>query len=175
MFFFDESDNMLEFNDEEGLDNPMLTKEFNIGDKVFHFVSFTDLDTAMIEAGEIKYKEDMNLYEKGKFYAKYTVASYYEYDFAYTYFQTLLNISKGDMWELFEGSGFVDAIPFTRFELSEILYNVPDAGNFMWGYKAFLNDLPKDVMLSAAAKNEGGADTNADTRAILNGYKYKID
>lgn len=43
----------------------------------------------------------------------------------------------------------------------------------MWGHRASLNGLPKNVMLDAANKNEGGADTNADTRAILSGNKYK--
>lgn len=77
------------------------------------------------------------------------------------------------MGELYFGSGYVSGVPFLRFGSGNTLYNLPDAGNFMWGHRAFLNGLPRNIMLNAAAKNEGGADTNADTSAILAGYKFR--
>ncbi|MCL9805439.1 hypothetical protein NAT51_07895 [Flavobacterium amniphilum] len=49
----------------------------------------------------------------------------------------------------------------------------PDAGNFMWGQRAYLNALPVNVMLNAAAKNEGGADTQADAQAMKSGHSYR--
>lgn len=63
-------------------------------------------------------------------------------------------------------------MPFIQFEITNTLYNVPDAGNFMWGQRAYLNGLPQDIMLRGAAKNEGGADTTADKEANKAGFNY---
>lgn len=171
--FLDENGNKLEINDAEDLDAPLLEKHFEIGDKVFEKISFSQMNKAMNEAGEIKYDKDANFFERAWFKMKYAEASYSEYDFGFSYLKNRLKVSGRDMGDLYYGSGYVDGVPFLKFESKNTLYNLPDAGNFMWGHKAFLNGLPKDFMLDAAGKNEGGSDTSADTRAILGGYKYK--
>ncbi|MCO6173616.1 hypothetical protein NHF50_01015 [Flavobacterium sp. NRK F10] len=171
--FLDEKGNTLDIHDAEDLDSPLLSKKFEIGDKVFEKISNDDLNKAMADAGSIPYDKDANFLEKGWFNLKYAKASYYEYDFGHSYLKGKLGVSTEQMGELYYGTGYVDEVPFVKFESSNTLFNLPDAGNFMWGHRAFLNNLPKDIMLDAANKNEGGADTNADTRAILSGYNYK--
>ncbi|WP_074406804.1 hypothetical protein [Aquimarina megaterium] len=156
------------------LDWQMLYKKFNVDDKIFKSISLAELREAMKIAGSIEYSENFNWLQRQIWKARYALASYSEYDFGFSYLMVELNISKNNMAELYWDSGYVEGVPFIRFELSNTLYNIPDAGNFMWGHKAYLNKLPKGVMLDAAAKNEGGADTNADTRAILSGFNYRF-
>ncbi|CAL2093750.1 RHS repeat-associated core domain-containing protein [Tenacibaculum sp. 190524A02b] len=170
--FFDEKGNRLDINDLEGLDNPILSKKFNKGDQVFYYMSTEELQKFMKAAGSIEYKNEFNWLERQLWKIKYAKASYYEYDFGFSVLQDLLKVSTDNMTELYYGSGYVDGVPFIRFQSNKMLYNLPDAGNFMWGQRAKLNKLPQKIMIDAANKNEGGKDTSADLRAIISGFNY---
>ncbi|WP_314244828.1 RHS repeat-associated core domain-containing protein [Empedobacter tilapiae] len=65
---------------------------------------------------------------------------------------------------------------FIRFEGSNTLYNVYDAGNFMTGKAFQMIGAPLDVLKSGANTSSiltgNGKDTAADQRAITNGYNY---
>ncbi|UUV21786.1 RHS repeat domain-containing protein [Paenimyroides aestuarii] len=167
--FFDEDGNELKYNDVN--DSPLLIKEFKKGDRLYNLISKVVVSNVMKDAGEIKYKD--SFFGKVAFSAKYLKASYYEYDFSFSFFQHHFRISDISMSELLWGSGFVNSVPFIRFQGSNTLYNVPDAGNFMWGHRGFLNGAPLDFLLDAANKNEGGSDTTGDQAAITAGYKYR--
>lgn len=172
--FFDEAGTELKFNDAGGLDSPMLHETFDVGDKVFERMSRTETESALKAAGDIDFKK-VNPWIAGDallFCVRYALASYSSYDFGYSYLRPKVGASPGTMAELYEGSGYVKGVPYFQFEGQDMLYNLPDAGNFMWGKKAFDNHLPKDLMLRAAGANEGGSDTPADTKAILSGYGY---
>jgi len=65
---------------------------------------------------------------------------------------------------------------FVKFEGSNTLYNVYDAGNFMTGKAFQMIGTPLDVLKSGANTSSiltgKGKDTGADQRAITNGYNY---
>ena len=65
---------------------------------------------------------------------------------------------------------------FIRFEGSNTLYNVYDAGNFMTGKAFQMIGAPLDVLKNGANTSSiltgKGKDTVADQRAITNGYNY---
>lgn len=65
---------------------------------------------------------------------------------------------------------------FVRFEGTNTLYNVYDAGNFMTGKAFQLIGAPLDVLLNGANISSKatleGKDTPGDQRAVTNGYNY---
>lgn len=88
-------------------------------------------------------------------------------------------VQEGDNYPPMVGGGSVPndgTGGFIKFEGSNTLYNVYDAGNFMTG-KAFqligapLDVLKKGANISSKATLEG-ADTKADQSAVTNGYNY---
>ena len=150
----------------------MLSKKFSEGDKVYEGLSRKESQGVLDAAGEIKLSNPMANPNALIFAVKYAIASYSKYDFGFSFLQNRLGANRNQMYNLYEGTGYNDGVPFVRFEGTNTLYNLPDAGNFMWGKKAFDNQVPKSLMLKGAGMNEGGSDTPADTRAILNGYNY---
>ena len=173
--FFDDKGTELNLNDGKGLDSPMLVTKFDEGDKIYEPIGKSELQgvinaTKKQDFNEVKYKEAV---EVGFYMVKYAMSSHGRYDFGHSYLRDRLGVSHSDMGELYYGSGFVYGVPFVRFEGNNTLYNLPDAGNFMWGKKAKANNLPKSVMLMGADYNEFGKDTPADTRAILSGYSHQ--
>lgn len=180
--FFDENGKELFFNDPKESDAPMMTKRFNEGDKVYEPLSRKETQKALDDAGSVIDFGALDLPITHPFRIifsyKYAKASYVNYDFAYSFIQGRLGISQKVMGDIYfgkENKGYVDGVPFVRFEGSNILYNVPDAGNFMWGKKAADNYVSKQHALDAAELNENlkfGTDSEADQRAISNGYDY---
>ena len=159
-------------------DADLLYKTFKVGDKVYEPISKNEMQKVLDAAGKIDFLEsikdpiDLLLFPLA-FPIKYAYASYTTYDFTYSYIlEEKVTATPEQLVEMYYESGYVDGIPFLRFEGNNTLYNVPDAGNFMWGKKAHDNHLPKDVMLKAVDFYEMGSDSPADTRAILSGYNY---
>jgi hypothetical protein len=66
---------------------------------------------------------------------------------------------------------------FIKFESSNTLYNIYDAGNFLTGKAFNLLDISLNKTLDGANFNSrvtlNGPDSAADQRAITNGYNYK--
>lgn len=172
--FFDEEGNELKLNDGEKLDAPMLSKEFKEGDKIFETITRAESEKELKDVGDIRFdKVTPFVNHQALFFAfRYALASYSEYDFGWNYLKKRLNASDSQMRNLYWGTGYSEGLPFVRFEGSNTLYNLPDAGNFLWGKKAADNKLTKSLMLRGAGANEGGSDTKADTRAILSGFNY---
>ena len=168
--FLNELRDEITFNDGDGLDSPMLYKDYEVGEQVFLTIYDNQVNNAMNKAGSIMYDDGFSLWQK----AKYFKVSYYEYDFGFSFIRDDFGISKDDMGELYFGTGFVEGVPFAKFQNNNTLYNVPDTGNFMWGFRAKLNNAPLSYMLDMAGKNEGGQDTAADTRAITNGFNFQL-
>lgn len=168
--FLNEDGDEITFHDSEDLDWRMLYKDYKVGDQVFMNVYDGQVWNQMDKAGSIMYEDGYNFFQK----LNYFRASYYEYDFGFTFLRWDFDVSIEDMTELYYESGYVEGVPFVKFQNSNILYNIPDAGNFLWGYRAKLNNAPLDYMLEMANKNEGGQDTAADARAIKNGYNFKL-
>lgn len=173
--FFDENGTELILNDKEELDSPMLYKSFEVGDKVYEPITRKESSAVLKEAGEFPYLPlyDLNSSLYGVYLVSYAIKSYYEYDFGHSYLRDRLEVTDKEMAELYYESGYVEGIPFVRFEGMNKLYNLPDAGNFLWGKKAMQNFLPKKLMLMGSSLNEDGSDTSADTKAIKDGYQYK--
>ena len=65
---------------------------------------------------------------------------------------------------------------FIKFEGSNTLYNIYDAGNFMTGKAFQMIGAPLDVLKNGANLSSkitlNGPDSAADQRAITNGYNY---
>lgn len=65
---------------------------------------------------------------------------------------------------------------FFRFGTQSSLYNLADAGNFLWGAWMATNGFSRDLTTWGANQNSQlsgyGPDTVADQRAIRNGFNY---
>ena len=169
--FFDENGNELYLNDKT-LDNNALVKEYSVGDKVFEKLNLAEVLDGLEDAGTKCCKAPNDAAYMMFYSIEYAYLSHTYYDFGFNYLQDRLGVTVEEMTELYYGSGYVDGIPYILFENTNTLYNLPDAGNFMWGMKGRDNGVPLGFLLYGAAVNEGGEDTEADTEAIKKGVNY---
>ena len=121
--FFDKQGNELTFNDSDIADNIQLSRNFTEGDPLFHAVSISDYAGAIEEAG---------VEEGGRGPISTARASHAEADFAEGYLAREFSVETGT-GAASRRANFTDESGYFRFEGSDVIYNLYDAGNHMWG------------------------------------------
>jgi hypothetical protein len=158
--FYDQNGNVLTFNDADIADNLMLEANYNVGERLFHNVSNDKYSNAITEAGV---EED-----RGPLSTAW--ASYQGADFAENYLAGEADIQMSN--DTPRGQNFSGNQAFFKFEDSEVIYNLYDAGNHMWGTWMRANGWSREASLLGADINDFLNDSDADQRAIGNGWDY---
>ncbi len=180
-FYDAETGEKLQFNDPEGVDWFMVEGKYKVGDKIYIPISQTQINEAINNAGLIKER----LLTKhlpipvsiGMWITSLVIAtkkSYSGYDFAQNYLVHFVespainfdsNIRNGRTFYHSESGYF-------RFGNSNTIYNLYDAGNYMWGRAMRLSGFSYFEVWLGSNINEiyNLGDSAPDQRAIKNGF-----
>ncbi|MDM1555979.1 MULTISPECIES: RHS repeat domain-containing protein, partial [Chryseobacterium] len=187
--FFDMKGNELKFNDPKGVDKKFLNSEFKKGDRVYYAISSGQVDKAVNSVGlndEIKKargavvalpSNEMKAAAYGIANAMIAFESHNDADFTHSF---LTNQVEGGKNGLTEDGGvfrthYVEDEAFFKFEGTNDVYNLYDAGNFMWGNwtkEIGLTDIEVSTGSQANELRKGSLDSGADQNAIKKGRKY---
>lgn len=168
--FFDQNGNQLSFNDPKDTDKHMIYGHFNKGDHIFNQIN--NLYDRIIAAGTIN-ENVTESYKSGMDYIRLALASYSDWDFPYL-LQTEFKVSTEEMVKAGYDGG---ARTYFRFGKHNTIYNIYDAGQFMWGRALGHSSFSLSSGLKGSNINEnifsGQDDSPADTKAITNGYNFQ--
>lgn len=166
--FFDQNGNQLSFNDPKSMDKHMFSRKFQKGDKVFE--TLWDLSERINSAGIIN-----PLHFDSLRYTELAFKSYGSWDFPYAL--------KGEFGvsdlEMNKAGYFGGTTSYFKFGTNSTLYNIYDAGQFIWGKASQMSGFNLSSILSGVNRyerfmgNQNG-DSPADTRAIINGFNYNL-
>lgn len=177
VFIMESTSQVLHLNDKTGIDEEMMYRrgDFEVGDRVFFQISDTEL------------KETISEVSGGFTWIGLAYRSYSEADFTHSHLvENYFGLDDtGNEKSFLEDGAFSthykENFHYFRFGDDHRLFNLYDAGNFMWG--AWMNDTNNRSSLTtrsaSAAKfgsglNEMFGDSDADSRAIQAGYHYEI-
>ncbi|WP_317126969.1 hypothetical protein [Apibacter raozihei] len=165
--FYDEKGNELKFNDTQEVDKSKLTNNYSVGEQLYYPVSRAELDKVVkgvsLNSG-IKLSKYMAPLSVSK-YVLVALASHTGADFTMGYLA-----ERKDIYNVF----IEETIYNYRFEGSNKIYNLFDAGNFMWGAWTEEIGLFDFEVKGGSNLNEfyNFGDSEADQRAIFDGRKY---
>ncbi|WP_281925829.1 hypothetical protein [Flavobacterium collinsii] len=164
--FFDENGNQLKPNDAEN-DTQFLEFEWHVGDQFFNPISISTMFKFILKAGVMP----SGLAGGGRYLAT-GLQSHQAADFGYNQLMEAYNENyKGS-----EYSGNIGNGTFYRFQGTNTLYNLSDAGNFLWGAWMSFNNFSYGEVWAGSHLNSiitfNGIDTASDQRAIKNGFNY---
>ena len=190
--FFNEKGKQLFFNDSENVDKINLKSGvYNKGDQLFNYIPKERFAKFMKAAGfdALRYNLKVNQAQKegdkdaamSNRYIALEIAkkeSYNKADFAIS---TLLPNYSYPEYETNRRRPYLDSIIETKdyfiFGESNVMYNLFDAGNYMWGSWMHLNGFERKTVKFGSNLNElmrgNMGDTEADQRAIFNGFNFK--
>jgi len=188
--FMDNNGNTLTFNDEEDVDKNKLVDKFNIGDRVYMPVNTQEAcsDIQSVEQNDDIKKSRRTMrgilsncilsvpYHTIKGYLSAIIASYSGCDFTFHFLRNYYNKNRthglyNDDRDLYVENGKEYDVYF-RFEGSNSLYNLYDAGNFMWGAWTKEVGLAGYEVKAGSEINEAFLDSEADQRAIRAGRAW---
>jgi len=166
--FYDEEGNQLILNDAEIADNFLTSHEFfTEGDRLYYPLSKSEVKTAIVNVG-ISDNWLETAYD-----------SYFDADFAYSFLAPIVAKDQGiSLKEDYTDKGelYPEQLGYFKVEGYSSIYNLYDAGNFMWGGWMQMNNYSLDKTLDAADWNSiltgYGDDSMEDQRAIKNGYMF---
>ncbi|WP_282079950.1 DUF6443 domain-containing protein [Aquimarina algiphila] len=174
--FFDEDGNELSFNDSEGVDKPYITGTYTIGSRVFYSISTEQMNEEIINSGLIMQRYLSGTPFSGPGYWAWSWIKAYQkghsdYDFSEGY---LINLSDEKIpsdngllsWNR---ASWVDGTAFFRFGNTNNIYNLYDAGNYMWGRAMGMSGFSYSEIRFGSQANELFRDSAADQKAIKNG------
>jgi hypothetical protein len=170
--FFDQNGNQLSFNDPKNTDKHMMYGHFSVGDNIFRQVN--NLFDRIIAAGTIS-ENVSESYKSGMDYIRLGLTSWGDWDFP-TVLQNEFNVSTDEMVKAGYGGG---TRTYFRFGQHNTIYNIYDAGQFMWGRALGHSGFSLSSGLRGAGANERifslgtQGDSAADTNAITNGFYYQ--
>lgn len=168
--FFDTDGNQLRPNDyaSNSMDNQFLEFEWEVGDRLFTPISLSRFVDFLYKAGAVPYFGLNNALR----YIYAGIKSHTAADFGYNQLMEAYNENYAST-EYGGGSGNQT---FYRFQGTNTLYNLGDAGNFLWGAWMSSNYFSYSEVEFGSKANSyvtlKGADTAADQRAIKNGFNY---
>ena len=170
--FFDESGQQLFFNDPKT--DFGLINDWAKGDRLYFPISNKEVDKAHGIGSPVplmlRYTGNVNLawfsagvlsHTKADFTMSYLVPNYF---------------ALSDKQSLDVGRTRVEYIGnmhFFRFGNSKSIYNLYDAGNFLWGGWMHKNGFSYGAAEFGSLANELFGDSDSDQRAIKNGYNFK--
>jgi len=168
--FFDQNGKEINFNDIAEVDVDMKSYTFNVGDRLFTNISRDELNELIIKGGlePLQYnKKFYNSFGFGYFKLmayKHAISNSKNIKKSDFTFSTLLNYSE--------------SLPNSRgekyftFGNQSTMYNLYDAGNFMWGYWMRFSLFTYKEARIGSQLHEFYKDSEADQRAIKNAYKF---
>jgi len=177
--FFEENGNELFFNDPKNVDKPTQKKKYNIGDQVYYWISRKDYIGALNNVGNnynivrllTQARVGNILTSPSAQIAAYSLIGYEstwgEADFSAHYLSRKLDIGSNVNQN--------DSSYHFRFEGTNTIYSLMDAGNFMWGGWSAAIGLFDHEVFGGSHFNEilnGQLDSKADQRAIFNGRRF---
>lgn len=178
--FFDEEGNELKFNDPSGVDGPYMPDEWRRGDRVFYPITIEEMNQQIIDSGIIFERWMANISTGGaNAGAGYWLLSLFvaagkghgEYDFAENYLVHRIDGTPSINTERSRGlTQYNDGTGFFRFGNTNNIYNLYDAGNYMWGRAMRISGFSYGEARFGSQANELGQDTEADQRAIKNAF-----
>ncbi|OCA76193.1 hypothetical protein BBI01_05735 [Chryseobacterium artocarpi] len=189
--FFDEKGKQLFFNDSKGVDKANLKpKKYVKGDQLYHQISKGRLSQFMKTAGFDALRYNMKAQ---------TAQREGDLDNAMNHKITALGIAKKESYGKADfatsalGPNYIypeystdrrrpwqdtldETTDYFRFGDSDTLYNLYDAGNYMWGGWMHLNGFDKDAVKFGSNLNElmrgNMGDTAADQKSIFDGFDF---
>jgi len=178
--FFDENGNELFFNDPDGVDGLYTDIVWSIGDRLFNPISVKQMNDHIIESGLIfeRFLAGVYMIGGGKWLQSLSIAvnkGHGDFDFAekWLVFQTESGgIYSNDKNRRNRDSSYNDA-EFFRFGNTNNIYNLYDAGNYMWGRAMGMSGFSYWELVLGSQINElrkGSFDSKVDQRAIKNGF-----
>jgi RHS repeat-associated protein len=171
--FFDENGTQLYFNDPDN--DFSIINNWSEGDRLYYPITAGELMNAVLKAG----LEPLMLKMQGHFdtaLALTAVMSFGSADFTVNYLAKNYD-EVGDNPMVDDDGifriGYASYSHFFRFENNtQTIYNLYDAGNFMWGNWMKANKYNYFITKKASQANELGGDSEADQRAIKNGFNF---
>jgi RHS repeat-associated protein len=165
--FFDEKGKQMRTNDAEN-DNQYLEGNYNVGDQVFTPISTSTLFSFLAKAGLMP-PSGLGL---GARYIATAFQSHTSADFGFNQLMSAFN----ETYKNTEYAGGAGNGTFYRFANQNTLYNLGDAGNFLWGsWMSFNNFSSSEVKIGSQLNSIftlNGFDTRADQQAIMNGFNF---
>ncbi|MEC8831770.1 MAG: hypothetical protein VX772_05385 [Bacteroidota bacterium] len=172
--FFDEDGNELFYHDSEGVDKPYTKFKYNKGERLYYSVSIEEINNEIISNGLIMQRYLSNTSNPaGAVYYMWSLLSARGksqggFDFAEGYLVSFINNpgrndTKGR-------ANYNDDAGFFRLGNSNNIYNLYDAGNYMWGRAMGMSGFSYGEIRGGSQLNEGFRDSEADQRAIKKGF-----
>lgn len=174
--FFDEDGTELFFNDGDGVDNVYSQVfSYHVGDRLFYAVSDEEMYNQIFTSGLIysrlmarcgNVNAQAGNWLWSMFSAKYK--SQRSFDFSEKYLVNFINNpgrndTKGR-------ANYNDDAGFFRLGNSNNIYNLYDAGNYMWGRAMGMSGFSYWEVKNGSQLNEWYFDSKTDQDAIKNGY-----
>jgi RHS repeat-associated protein len=175
--FFDQNGQQLFFNDPANDFSEIGS--WAVGDQLYHPISSTALADAAFNTGLKPLKSRMcTPLHIGGSWISAIFMSHGSADFTMNYlvpnYMTNTEASHSEIGGLsLEYNSYTH---FFRFGNSKSIYNLYDAGNFMWAYWMRMNDFNYSSVKGGSQGNElrkGRFDSEADQRAIKNGFNFR--
>lgn len=176
--FFDKKGNELTFNDIGVADKDMLNANFQKGDRLFFNVTKEKSTKAINEAGIDPFVQKLGgNYGIALFSA--ATSSHGKADFTFGFLSNEYSINKGGTdGDSFFRAGYPDQAGYFKFEGDNTIYNLYDAGNYLWGAWMKINSFTEIEAKTGAHMNElmnnQQYDTKADQKAISEGFKFEF-
>jgi RHS repeat-associated protein len=172
--FFDEDGNELFFNDPDN--DFSLYNSWGVGDRLFFQISNKELATAILKAG-VRRKSKWIFYNPALSYFLTAWDSHGKADFTFSYLvpNYFTQSEKNYLEEGVFRTTYNSYQHFFRFGNTNEIYNLYDAGNYMWGSWMRLNDYQSWEIRMGSQANElrkFGTDSDADQRALGNGFNH---
>ena len=175
--FFDQQGNELKFNDPNGVDGMYMPEQWLVGDRLFIPVSTEQMNNAIAEKGLIwqRWSASMNIAGSGPGYWIWSMFAaadkgHGDFDFAEQYLDTLIEDPSFNFERNRSRTTYNDGSGFFRFGNTNNIYNLYDAGNYMWGRAMSLSGFTSGEARFGSQANELFRDKDADQRAIKNGF-----
>lgn len=165
--FFDESGKELFFNDSEDVDSYLLKRKFNLGDNIYIPLSLEKILNKIESTGRISI-----FYPIALRYSMAIKKSYSEWDFAENYLVDFIkNPTPNQYTDRGDGSTtYLSESGYFRFGNQNTIFNLYDAGNFMWALAMRLSYFTHFEAKNGAQANEFYNDSKADQKSIDKAY-----
>lgn len=165
--FFDENGVQIKVNDPKNDNQFLETQDFNVGDQIFTVISIKKLVEFILKAGLIPRAMSADAR-----YLTAAIQSHTTADFGFNVLSKAYNENPAGT----EYGGNIGNGTFYRFGNQHTVYNLGDAGNFMWGAWISANIFSySEVKFGSQFNNilfgQGFWDTPTDQKAIQNGFK----
>ena len=157
-----------------GLDGAKI-EEAEIGNQLVRFLSRENVNWIMDKTGgESKGFEAEIKHYTGFAYVDLALGAHSHLDFGYDMLvpnleDKTLGMTSLDDYEVWD---VAPVLIVFKGGTQAIAYNVPDAGNFLFGVAAHQRDISYLELKFASQLNEGFGDSGADQRAVARGFLY---